>query len=177
MRFKTLTARLALLAGASLLLLAAGAWFAGVRFTLTPSVPMGLYLYTDKPPRPGRLALFCAPRDAARFALRRGYLRSGPCPGHAEPLGKYVLAIPGDTLVLSPEGLSVNGHAVDSSAVYYRDSRGRELLHYPFGTHVVGRDSLFMFSGHHPRSFDSRYFGPIPRSSVISTARPLWTFN
>jgi type IV secretory pathway protease TraF len=32
-----------------------------------------------------------------------------------------------------------------------------------------------MFSGHHPRSFDSRYFGPIPASSVISTMRPLWT--
>lgn len=161
--------------GGFLLLVAALAYLAGVRFTLTPSVPRGLYLYTDDPIEVGRLATFCPPPDAAAYALARGYLRRGPCPGGVEPLGKYVLAVPGDTVAISPEGIRVNGTEVPNSAVHHRDRIGRELPHFAFGEHIVGPDSLFMFSGHHPRSFDSRYFGPVPASSIISAARPLWT--
>ncbi len=151
------------------------AYALGVRFTLTPSIPRGLYLYTDAPVAVGRLATFCPPEDVAAYALERGYLHRGDCPGEVEPLGKYVLATAGDTVSISEEGIAVNGRAVPESAVYHRDRGGRELPHFPFGRHVVGEDSLFMFSGHHPRSFDSRYFGPVPASSVISTMRPLWT--
>lgn len=158
-----------------LLLATLVAYAAGIRFTLTPSVPRGFYLYTDDPVEIGQLATFCPPEDAAAYALERGYLHRGNCPGGVAPLGKYVLAGPGDTVVIREEGVRVNGRAVPGSAVYHRDRMGRELPHYAFGEHIVGPDSLFMFSSHHPRSFDSRYFGPVPASSIISTARPLWT--
>lgn len=161
--------------GALLLVGAALAYALGVRFTLTPSVPRGLYLYTDDPVETGRLATFCPPEDVATYALERGYLHRGSCPGGVEPLGKYVLATAGDTVAIAAEGLTVNGRPVPESAVYHQDRMGRELPHVPFGRYVIGPDSLFMFSGHHPRSFDSRYFGPVPESSVISTMRPLWT--
>jgi conjugative transfer signal peptidase TraF len=163
--------------GALLLVGAALAYALGVRFTLTPSVPRGLYLYTDDPVETGRLATFCPPEDVAAYALERGYLHRGSCPGGVEPLGKYVLAVEGDTVTLSEEGVQVHGRAVSNSAVYARDVVGRELPHYAFGAHVVGEDSLFVFSGHHPRSFDSRYFGPVPESSVRDVLRPLWTFD
>ena len=162
-------------AGAALLFTAALLHGLGVRFTLTPSVPVGLYQYTDEEPRLGGLATFCPPDEAATLALERGYLHRGRCPAGSEPLGKYVLALEGDTVDVRPEWLHVNGHPIPNSAVLWRDRLGRELLHIPFGKHVVGADSLFMFSGHHRLSFDSRYFGPVPRTSVISVARPLWT--
>lgn len=164
-----------LYAGVLLVGVALMAYVAGVRFTLTPSVPRGLYLYTDEPTTVGRLATFCPPEHVAGYALERGYLHRGGCPSGVEPLGKYVLAGPGDTVIVQAEGLRVNGREVPGSAVLYRDRIGRELPHFAFGEHVVGPDSFFMFSGRHPRSFDSRYFGPIPSSSIISTARPLWT--
>jgi conjugative transfer signal peptidase TraF len=164
-----------LVVGASLFVSALLAYALGVRFTLTPSIPRGLYLYTDDPVAVGRLATFCPPEDVAAYALQRGYLHRGDCTSGVEPLGKYVLAAAGDTIAVAEEGITLNGRAVPESAVYHRDREGRELLHYPFGQFVVGEDSLFMFSGHHPRSFDSRYFGPVPVSSVISTMRPLWT--
>ena len=163
--------------GVALLLTAALLHGLGIRFTLTPSVPVGLYRYTDEEPWRGALATFCPPDEAAALALRRGYLHRGRCPGGVDPLGKYVLALPGDTLLIHPEGLHVNGRAIPNSAVLWRDRLGRELLHAPFGEHVVGPDSLFMFSGHHALSFDSRYFGPIPRSSLIAVAHPLWIFD
>lgn len=167
--------RVLLLLGAAFFTAAVAGWALGIRFTLTPSIPVGLYQYTDEPLRTGRLATFCPPETAAEFALHRGYLRGGPCPGGVEPLGKYILAMAGDTVSITADGVRVNGQVVPRSAVYYRDRMGRELPHYPFGKHIVGEDSLFMFSGHHPRSFDSRYFGPIPSASVVSTAKPLWT--
>jgi type IV secretory pathway protease TraF len=73
--------------------------------------------------------------------------------------------------------MTLNGKVIPASAIYYRDRIGRELMHLPFGQHVVGPDSLFVFSSHHPRSFDSRYFGPVPRGRIISSMRPLWTLD
>ena len=163
--------------GILLLLISVCAYMAGVRFTLTPSIPRGLYRYTDESAEKSRLVTFCPPEEAAPYALRHGYLHRGNCPGGAEPLGKYILAGPGDRLSIRPEGLQVNGVSIPNSAVHHVDRMGRELPHYAFGEHVIGPDSLFMFSGHHPRSYDSRYFGPVPRSSIISTVRPLWTFD
>jgi conjugative transfer signal peptidase TraF len=169
--------RFFLVFGALCLALAGSAWLLGVRFTLTPSIPIGFYRYTGEEPAPGRLAIFCPPAHIASPALVRGYLHRGRCPGGVEPLGKYVLAVAGDSVHLTPDGIFVNGRRLEGSAVLHRDSRGRKLPYYPFGEYVVGADSLFMFSGHHPRSFDSRYYGPVPRSNVISTARPLWIFD
>ena len=108
-------------AGAALLLTATVLYGLGVRFTLTPSVPVGLYRYTDEEPRLGALATFCTPDEAATLALQRGYLHRGRCPGGVDPLGKYVLALPGDTVEVRPQGLRVNGEAVPNSAVLWRD--------------------------------------------------------
>ena len=160
----------------ALLAAAALAWASGVRFTLTPSLPVGFYLRTEPVQERGRLLSFCPPKDAAAYALERGYLHRGSCPGGTEPLGKYVLATTGDTVGIQPGGLSVNGRPIPNSAVLWRDRLGRELPHTAFGQHVVGADSLFMFSPHHKRSFDSRYFGAIDRRRVRSGLRPLWTF-
>ena len=164
-----------LCSGIALLLATATLYALGIRFTLTPSVPVGLYHYTGAEPRRGALATFCPPEEAAHYALKRGYLHRGRCPAGSEPLGKYVLALPGDTVDVRSEGLRVNGQPVSNSAVLWRDRLGRELPHLAFGRHVIGPDSLFMFSGHHRLSFDSRYFGAVSQASVIAVARPLWT--
>jgi len=50
-----------------------------------------------------------------------------------------------------------------------RDSDGQFLAHYPFGQYIVASGSVWVASTYHPRSFNSRYFGPIcflyPRAS------------
>ena len=153
------------------------AYDAGIRFTLTPSMPIGLYRLADEPLSKGVMVTFCPPAWAADFALGRGYLHRGPCDGGTEPLGKYILAMPGDTLMARPEGIALNGKVIPASAIHWRDRLGRELMHLPFGQLVVGPDSFFLFSGHHPRSFDSRYFGPVPRGRILSAMRPLWTLD
>ena len=46
--------------------------------------------------------------------------------------------------------------------------------HMVRGRYVVGNDALWLLSTHHPLSFDSRYFGPIAVTDVLSRVRPLW---
>lgn len=148
----------------------------GLRFMLTPSLPLGIYRTVNGPPTRGAIVMACLPERVARLALERGYLWRGDCPGGAVPLGKVVLAVAGDTVTLSAEGISVNGRAVPRSRPHERDHKGRPLEHYPSGSHVLGPGELWLFSPYHPLSFDSRYFGPIARSQVRSRLVPLWTF-
>jgi type IV secretory pathway protease TraF len=43
------------------------------------------------------------------------------------------------------------------------------------GCRVVGADELFLMNWQSGDSLDGRYFGLVPRSSVIGKALPVWT--
>ena len=147
----------------------------GLRFMVTPSLPLGVYRTIDGPPTGGAIVMACLSEPAARLALERGYLWRGGCPGGVVPLGKVVLAVAGDTITLGAEGIAVNRLAVPNSRPRDRDRQGRPLEHYPYGSHVLGPGELWLFSPNHPLSFDSRYFGPVPSTRVISRLVPVWT--
>ena len=147
----------------------------GLRFMVTPSLPLGVYRTIDGPPTRGAIVMACLSESAARLALERGYLWRGGCPGGVVPLGKLVLAAAGDTITLGAEGIAVNRRAVPNSRPRERDSQGRPLEHYPYGSRVLAPGELWLFSPYHPLSFDSRYFGPVASSDVISRLAPVWT--
>ena len=147
----------------------------GLRFMLTPSLPLGIYRTVKGPPTRGAIVMACLSERVARLALERGYLWRGDCPGGVVPLGKVVLAVTGDTVTLSAPGTSVNGRAVPNSRPRDRDHKGRALEHYPYGSYTLGPGELWLFSPYHPLSFDSRYFGPVQKVSVLSRLTPVWT--
>ena len=147
----------------------------GLRFMVTPSLPLGVYRTVGGPPMRGAIVMACLPEPAGRLALERGFLWSGACPSGAVPLGKVVLAVAGDSLTLGPEGIRVNGCAVPKSQPRKRDSQGRLLEHYPYGSYVLARGEVWLFSPYHPLSFDSRYFGPVSDAGVLSLLVPVWT--
>ena len=165
----------ALLALASLSLSAAALMHSGLRFQLTASLPEGVYRIVGGAVERGAVVMACLPAPVARLALDREYVWRGTCPGGEVPVGKIVLAVPGDTVAVGPDGLTLNGNPVPRSRPLQRDSRGRTLEPYPFGKHVVQAGELWLFSSHHAHSFDSRYFGPVPASGVISRLVPIWT--
>lgn len=149
----------------------------GLRFMVTSSLPLGVYRTVGGPPVRGAIVMACLPEPAARLALERGYLWSGGCPSGAVPLGKVVLAAAGDTVTVGPEGIRVNGRAVPKSQPRTRDSQGRSLEPYPYGSYVLAHGELWLFSPYHPLSFDSRYFGPVSDAGVLSRLVPLWTLG
>jgi conjugative transfer signal peptidase TraF len=149
----------------------------GLRLVLTPSGPRSVYRTVAGTPVRGDVVMACLPEPVAQLALQRGYLWRGECPGGVVPLGKVVLGVQGDTVTLGAAGIALNGRAVPNSRPCERDGRGRPLAHYPYGTHVLGQGELRLVSPYHPRSFDSRYFGPVASVGVISRLVPVWSWG
>jgi len=144
-----------------------------LHFNWTASAPIGFYRKDEAPLSRGRYALVAWPESAARLALIRHYgLRS-----HAHtlmPVLKQVAAMPGDSVMLSADGVRVNGTLRPDSRALATDSKGRILNHWPFGLYLVTSGQVWIVSSS-SRSFDSRYFGPIPVSQIKSTVHPVLT--
>jgi conjugative transfer signal peptidase TraF len=149
-------------------------WVFGIRFNLTPSLPLGFYI-TDHSPR-ANLVEFCPPGAPASISLSRQYRTAGGCPDGGAPLLKPVVAFPCDHVQVSADGIRVNGQLLPNSAGRFRDHLQRPLDPWPFGTYKVEPGTLWVISSFNTYSFDSRYYGAIPESSIRRHLRPLWTF-
>ena len=149
----------------------------GLRINGTTSMPRGLWRVTPAaaPLRRGEVVTICPPDTAPfREAAARRYIPAGSCPGGYEPLVKPVGAATGDVVAVSGSGVTVNGQPVPGTAQLAQDSAGRRLQPVRAGTYPVAPGEVWLLSGHDPRSFDSRYFGPIPVGNVQGLARPVW---
>lgn len=161
--------------GSPLALLAVG-WLAGLRVNLMGSLPVGLYVAARAAPERGAIVLACLPPGVAAFARVRGYVpRGGACPGGVVPIGKPVLAVVGDTVMVTPRGLLVNGTPVPNSQALATDRKGRPLPQLASGRYGVRAGDLWIVSSYSRFSFDSRYFGAVETAQVHSRLRPLWT--
>ena len=146
----------------------------GVTINTTNSMPMGIWVATaPHQARRGDVALLCLPdTPTGRLGQSRGYIAPGPCPTGQETVLKTVAAQPGDEITLSASGISVNGTPLVNSAALTRDSLGRPLPAYPAGTYHVPLGEVWLVSSHNPRSFDSRYYGPVDATTILQTMRP-----
>jgi conjugative transfer signal peptidase TraF len=146
-----------------------------VWFNSSASLPRGLYLLDDAGgARPGDLVLACPPAAFARLALARGYLRRGGCPGGSRPLGKVLLAVAGDRLEVGAGAVALDGRRLPGTASAAADGEGRPLPRAVAGARRVGEGEVWLVSPH-PRSVDSRYFGPIGAGQVLGRLVPLLT--
>ena len=55
-----------------------------------------------------------------------------------------------------------------------RDRSGRSLPIWR-GCRIVADDEVFLMNWQSENSFDGRYFGPLPASTIVGRAIPLWT--
>jgi conjugative transfer signal peptidase TraF len=170
---------LAALAGMLVLMadLIAIGWIFQLRILLTDSsAPAGIYHLVAVPPAHGELVLACLPPPVARTGLTRGYLQRGDCLAGAEPVAKVIGAMPGDSVELEPRWVAINGSKFPNSQTALRDSAGRTLAHVLSGAHRVGAGEVWLFGFHNVRSWDARYFGPVPLANVRGMLRPLVTW-
>jgi len=107
------------------------------------------------------------PEDGARIADERQYLP------RSVPILKRVGAVGFQFVCTSGTSIFIDGHLIAQALPH--DSRGRDLAAWN-QCRPLTSDELFLLSLTNPASFDSRYFGPILRSSVIGKAIPLWTW-
>ncbi|MCI0371946.1 MAG: conjugative transfer signal peptidase TraF [candidate division NC10 bacterium] len=164
------------------MLLACGAivgatWHWGLRLNTSRSEPRGLYRMLATAPSRGAFVAVCLPPDVARFGRARSYLGPGDCPGGVQAAIKRVVAIPGDIVDVGPAGIRVNDRPLPDSATSAVDSAGRPLPHVPWGRHVAPREQVWLLGTGDPRSWDSRYFGPVSLAHVRATVAPVLTVD
>jgi conjugative transfer signal peptidase TraF len=154
-------------------LLAATAAIGGVRINTSYSLPLGIYVRTHD--RGARLIEFCPVEPFASESSERGYRTHGTaCADGSVPLLKPIVAVAGDRVVLSDEGMRVNGCLLPKTAPLFRDAAGRSLHPWPFGVYVVEDGAVWVASTYNRGSYDSRYMGPIKTSQIRARLRPLW---
>jgi conjugative transfer signal peptidase TraF len=175
-RARRALAVLAITLAAAGVLAAAGLFF-HLRITLTDSAaPAGVYRVSVAPVRRGVLVAACLPAAIARQGIARGYLREGDCPAGAEPVAKVIGAVAGDTVDVEPGWVAVNGVKFPNSRTAARDSAGRPLAHVLSGARRVGAGEIWLFGFNDARSWDARYFGPVPFAGVRGVLRPVVTW-
>jgi conjugative transfer signal peptidase TraF len=162
---------------AGMAVLAATGRFFHLRITITDSAaPAGVYRVSKVPAGRGALVAACLPAAIARTGIARGYLREGNCPAGAEPVAKVIGAVAGDVVYLEPGWVAVNGVKFSNSQTAACDSAGRPLRHVPSGAHGVGAGEVWLFGFNDARSWDARYFGPVPRAGVRGVLSPVVTW-
>ena len=161
---------------AAIIVMLIGAETTGVRLNFTGSMPVGVYRRVDiASVEHGDVVLVCLTDSIAQLAHERGYVPRGwACNAELAPIGKFVMAVPGDTVCVTPEGLFVNGVLVPHSRPIQRDRRGRLLPRLAPGLYRVESGTLWIV-GSSDRSFDSRYIGAVASKSVLAHVRPVWT--
>jgi conjugative transfer signal peptidase TraF len=128
------------------------------------SAPIGLYLLrTAADLGVTDLVAVDAPEPLASFLKEREYLPRGV------PLMKRIAALPGQTVCRIGHNVTVDTIAMGEAL-----ARGRELPVWQ-GCRTLRASEIFLMNWDVQDSLDGRYFGPIPKSSVIGRALPLWT--
>ena len=139
--------------------------WAGIVINDTPSLPEGFYQKKNAPVEKGCFVLFRLPTSELSS---RPYAR--------ENLIKQVAATEGDCVRISAEGVSVNGRLLANSLPLPTDRDGLPLPQLTLDDYTLRTGELLTMSTYNPRSFDSRYFGLVPRGSVIAVVVPVFTW-
>jgi conjugative transfer signal peptidase TraF len=130
------------------------------------SVPIGLYaVHPAGTLRTGELLVVTPPEPLATFLDARHYLPKGI------PLLKHVAALPGQTVCRMDDTISIDGITV--GAALDRDHLGRSLPVW-HGCRVIAAGEVFLMNRQSVASLDGRYFGPLPTTTIVGRADPIW---
>ena len=130
------------------------------------SVPVGLYrLHSPFMPKVGELVAVLPPKGLGTYLAERHYLPRGA------PILKHIAAVAGQRVCRTGTRITVDGN-------YLGDARSRDRLGRPLpvwaGCRLLSPGDVFLMNGDVPDSFDGRYFGPLPATTIIGRLSPLW---
>lgn len=148
-------------------------------YNQTNSFPIGFYkLKKEKTFEKFEMILFC-PENTKSFslAIKNNYIKNnGYCENGNIPLLKKIVGTPGDKISIN-KNVSINGKELINSRIYKYDSQNRLIYQSNLPNFTIKEDEYFVMSDYNDRSFDSRYFGPIKKNTIIGTVKELLTFS
>lgn len=155
-----------------LLILELGIWVVqqqgyGITYQVSSSMPRGLYLTRpiDRLER-GNWVILYPPNFATTYLLRYHFIPQ------SRLLLKSIAAVPGDFVCQQEHRLWINQHAV--AVLLDQDVHHQTIAQRHF-CQRLSTDEYLVIGLHDPRSYDGRYFGPVPRRNIIAQALPLFT--
>ena len=144
-------------------------WSPRVLWNASASVPVGLYrLHSVGHLTIGDLVAVQPPPALSDYLDERGYLP------RSVPLLKYVAALEGALVCRSGDSITVDHHPLGHA--HAQDRVGRDLPVWQ-GCHRLGAGEVFFMNPDAPDSFDGRYFGPLPLTTITARLTPLWTVD
>jgi conjugative transfer signal peptidase TraF len=136
-------------------------------WNVSASVPVGLYaVHPAGALHVGELLIVAPPEPLASLLDQRRYLPKGV------PLLKRILALPGQTVCRTERTIIVDGLPIGDALD--RDHLGR-LLPVWHGCRLIAAGQVFLMNRQSADSFDGRYFGPLPTTTILGRAAPIWT--
>ena len=102
----------------------------------------------------------------------RAQLLAAPLLPLSVPLVKRILALPDQTVCRSGLRITVDGAAMGDALE--RDCLGGALPDWQV-CRTLGPSEFFLMNRAPPDSLDGRYFGPLPTTSIVCRADPIWT--
>jgi len=167
----------AVVAGVGIVSVGGAMYAVGARINTSKSIPLGLYWTSDAAVTKGEYVIFCPPqRRVFEDARGRGYIGSGFCPGGYGYMMKKVLAAKGDTVSVTPQGVTVNDELLPYSKPLPTDAVGQPLPRMSDERYTLGESELLLMTDSSATSFDARYFGTVTRAQVKSVIRPVFTW-
>jgi len=140
-------------------------WSGQFHLNLSSSLPVGIYrTIPEKKLESGDLALFHLPSDYSRELGQRDWIPKG------RPLLKPALAA--SSYCQNSQSLTTAGKQYPK---FKRDYLGKTIPSRT-GCFQLKENEFLAVSNHSSRSFDSRYFGKVNKSSVLGVLKPVIVF-
>ena len=131
------------------------------------SVPIGFYAVQSLDSLTvGDLVVLEPPSPLGDWLLEHGYL------GADVPLIKHVAALPGQLVCRTGMTITIDGVTFATAKEHDRFDRPLPVWH---GCQRLTDDHIFFLNPDTEASLDGRYFGPLPRDTIIGRAVPIWT--
>lgn len=150
---------------------------AGFRINLSASMPVGLYRRVDASIiHRGDWVSVCLPNLIAHEGLKKGYLLFGQCSSGVVPVLKQVIAVPKDNVLLSDCEIQVNDEHY-FAPIQTHDHQGKWVHRFVEKGRYWPIKNYWLYGLNDPmHSWDSRYYGGIPRNAIQGIYRPLFVF-
>lgn len=147
----------------------------GFRLNLSESIPIGLYRITNKAAVKKAYVIFCPNnRQTFKLARNRGYIDHGICSHSFGYLMKKVVAIAGDVVSVTNEGVFINNRLLPHSKPKLCDGLNRDLPQWRVSHYQLQQGEVMTMTNQSDWSFDSRYYGPIRTSQIKGVITPIW---
>jgi len=147
----------------------------GFRINTTDSIPFGLYRITNLKNLKNSFVIFCPEnRPVFQLAKSRGYIDSGLCPSGYGYLMKKVVAISGDEISITDDGVFVNQRLIPFSKPLSSDGIERPMPQQHLYDYQLKEKEILTMTSQSRWSFDGRYYGPIHVGQIKGVITPIW---